>query len=154
QARLLEPAERSEQLEVETSTGDRRQRDDVSRVSTKLRGASLDGVIDAARHAQFTDRLTGPAALGLKDVTRPDQRAQALLDEEGVALGQTVEQVQELGAPGPRLLKDRPQHRVELVARQALQPQFDAQAFAVERRQQSAQIVVDLVAAIGEHQQE
>src|SRR5262249_33180050 len=134
--------------------GHRRELDDLARARRELRCATLDRIFHAARYAEVANWFALPVAVLHEDVARSDQRAQDFLDEERIALGQAVQQIEELAAARACAMKDRAQHGIEIAATQTLQPQLDRQALPIERRQQATQAIVDLVAAKGEDEQQ
>jgi hypothetical protein len=73
-----------------------------------------------------------PALVDRDHVASPRQRPQQLLDEEGIAFGQRVDGLQELGANCPVQLKDRLQHCSEPVASEWGDAELNRQAAPID----------------------
>src|SRR6185436_19607600 len=76
QGRLVQAADRAQQVEFEPSASDGGERHQVAASWTELRRSALDRVVHAARYPQHSNWLAIPAIVGDEDVARPDQRTQ------------------------------------------------------------------------------
>src|SRR3954471_15741743 len=80
------------------------------------------------------------------------ERAKHLLDEEGVALRQRGEVSQETRTDGALQPEDRPEHRVDVVARQRREGEFVCQSLATKFGQEMAEARTNLVSPEADNQ--
>lgn len=151
---FVAPGQGLQGVEVEAATGDGGERQDLGRRRAEPFGPALDGVVDGPRDLQLRQRFAIPGAAGVEDAAGGEEGFEDLLDEEGVAVGQGEEGVEEIGARGPAELEDGAQHRVDVVGREARQRQLGGKPSAIEFGQQVCELGLDLVAAIRRQEQD
>ena len=102
---------------------------------------------------QFGERLAVPEAAREVNVPDNQQRLHHLFDKKGIAFGQVIQRLQEVAAHRPLQLKNRPQHRMDLVHGEGSEGALHHSPLAIQRGQEVSECRVDLFTAIGEQQQ-
>lgn len=113
-----------------------------------MRSATHHRVLHTARDLHLRKCSTLPPPARTEDVTRDDERADHLLDEKRVAVGEVVDRLQEVGTDRPLLAEDRPQDAVDAEQREPGQCDLGGEPLAIKHRQQMPQTRGDLVAPI------
>src|SRR5262245_30903394 len=88
------------------------------------------------------------------DIATGNQRFERLLQKERVAIGERIERIDELGPDGLPLREDRSDHRLRPLAVEPAEGDLVYLPGAIEQCEEVAQVVADLIAAIGQHEQE
>ena len=148
---LVLVGEHAEELEVEPAAGHRGDRRDRARRHGERRDPAPHRFDRRARHPHALERLRAPTAVARHEVPRDHQRLERLLDEEGIPLGEAVDQLDELVAEVGARTEDRVEHRAHLGAAEWLHRQLGDEPCALELRDQPREPRADLLAAVGEH---
>ncbi len=143
-----------EEGKIETPSGDRCQHHHLPRCRTDLLKAKLHRVLDTAWDMEFPRWLAFPHLIGRNDGTGQDERFEDLFNEKGIALGQLIDGIEGCCRHHLLPIKDGPQHRLDLAARKGGQDGFLREAFAIQLGQPMAQFGVDLVIAVGQHEEQ
>src|SRR6266568_4894699 len=124
---------------------------------TQMRGAKLDGILNAPWDVQLADLLALPATLLIKNVSGLDERFEQFLDDKGIALSQGVHGIQQFALRQGRhhehratKIEDRMQHGTHLTAGEGGEGEFLGETFTVQVRQEMAQAWVNLVTPVGQ----
>src|SRR5215211_954743 len=82
-----------------------------------------------------------------------DKRFGDLFNEKRIALGQRIYGVDGLYTDRALQVKDRPQHRIQIIARKRGQDEFVRQAFAIQLCEPTYQTCMYLVVPVGQNEQ-
>ena len=114
----------------------------------------LDGILHGARDPQRAERGLIAQDVGIDALAARGERFERLLDEEGIALGQGGDGLEEIALHGAVQPEDGAQHRVDLGHGQGSERQLNRPPFAVEFREEMDERGRRLAAAIGGQQEE
>ena len=78
---------------IEAASGDCREDQHAPGTFAQPVGTLLHRVLHAARDMQLAERLTVPAAMGVKDLPGGDERGEDFLNEKGIAIRQGIDRV-------------------------------------------------------------
>ncbi len=143
-----------QQGDVEAASGDGGQDQRVACASAQTLDAAAHGILHGTRDAQLDQRPAIPHPAGVEDVSGGDKRGEHLLDEEGIAVGERIDGIQEVGADRAIEREDGPQHRLDLGRAETAQGQLGGHAPALQLRQDVNQARVRLIGAVGQQQED
>src|SRR5437879_5700073 len=106
------------QREIKAPSDQRRECECPPRRRTELCQLPVHGVLYAVRHMQVGRGFSFPASIAIKNFARSDQGLQHFLNEEGVALSEALEHVEESSLNVLVNVEDRAHHLLNLLARQ------------------------------------
>ena len=146
--------ERLEQPEVEATSGHGGDRRDRARVGAQHRQSARHRLGGGARHADLLERACAPHAVLAHEIAGDEQGLEHLLDEERIALGESVQRVDEVRSERDLRAEDRLQHRRHVGHAERAQLHLGRAARAVEIGEKASESRADLVAPKCQHERD